>query len=57
MSLSTIGLALTLIVWAVIGFGWVSIPIEVVYVLALVTGLLLLFQDFLPSVPRRRHDA
>jgi hypothetical protein len=56
MSLSTIGLALTLIIWAIIGFGWAAISLTVVYVLAFITGLLLLFQDFLPSVPLRRRD-
>jgi len=59
MSLSQLCLALTLIFWAVIGFGWVALSMHLVYGLALVTGILLLLQGLsvfsysTPTVKRR----
>lgn len=44
MPLSTMTLALTLIFWSSIGFGWVNWSMNVVWVFALVTGILLLLE-------------
>lgn len=44
MSLSTLLLALTLIFWAAIGFGWLAWSMTVVYVFALATGIVLLLE-------------
>jgi hypothetical protein len=44
MSLSTLLLALTLIFWAAIGFDWLAWSMNVVYVFALATGLLMIFE-------------
>lgn len=57
MSLSTLLLALTLIFWAAIGFGWLDWTMTAVYVFALATGILLLLEgaSFVTwRVPTRR---
>lgn len=44
MSLSQLGLGLLLILWAVSGLGWVSVPATLLLWLALITGILLLLE-------------
>ena len=46
MPLSNLFLALTLILWGFIGLGFVDLGMNVVYVMALITGILVLLQGF-----------
>lgn len=44
MSLSRLFLSLTLLAYAMIGFGWLVWSMKVVFVLALITGILLIIE-------------
>lgn len=61
MSLSHIGLALTLILWAVVTLGWLALDVKVIAVFALVTGILLFLEGAsvwsyrTPTVVRRSN--
>lgn len=59
MSLSKLFLILTLLAFSMIGFGWLNWSIEVVYWLALITGVLMLLEELAVvnySLPTRRRN-
>lgn len=63
MSLSNLFLVLTLLTFGAIGLGWVNFDLDVVYWLAIITGVLMLLEGLsvwswsTPGVRRRRADA
>jgi uncharacterized membrane protein HdeD (DUF308 family) len=59
MSLATLGLAITLILWGLSLLTWVSVSSTVIGAFALVTGILFLLEGlavFSYSFPARRRD-
>lgn len=56
--MSTIFLAVTLLLWSIDVLGWVSVSIKLVAVLALITAILLLVEGFgvyRLNLPNVRH--